>query len=107
MDSTEIILEKIAELSNRVTAGHATMAEKLEKLDDRLDQLNIISAVQGTELDHYTKRLEVVEKKSSSLQDQIEPLKANVQKWAGVGRGLTFLGVLVGIGTSVYKIWMP
>jgi hypothetical protein len=74
---------------------------KVDKLDERLDGVDKILVKQQVILDEHMRRTEINEKGLKLMQEQLHPLKRHVDMWAGVGKAIVLLSVLVALLKSI------
>lgn len=101
MSDTEVILAKLTEIIKQTEKNQELLHSKLAVLDSQLDKVNIVLAVQDTNTMHFKKRLEDAESRIESLQGQLEPMKAHMQRWAGVGKALSVLVAIIGAVVAI------
>lgn len=72
--------------------------DKVDKLDSRLDVIDITLTKQGNDLSYHIKRTDI-------LESQISPIRDSYQQLMGVVKFIGFLGLLVSIVVGLSKIF--
>lgn len=75
--------------------------EILQSIKDDIGEIKVSQARTEIDLKHHILRTQQNEDAIKTLREEIKPLTAHVQRWAGVGKGLTVTGTVIGIAAAV------
>lgn len=78
--------------------------EKLEKLDSRIDNIDITLAKQSVILENQHASLEVHIKRTDLLEAKLEPVEKHVDMVAGALKLIGLIGAMIGIITGLLKL---
>lgn len=81
------------------------LESKLDRIDSRLNAMDVTLAKQAGSLDEHIRRTEALESWVESIQEELEPIKSHVSAWAGAGKLVVVLGVLAGIVFGAWKLF--
>lgn len=81
---------------------------KIDKLDDRLDNVDKTMAIQETHLREHIRRTELLEKGHTHMEaefhNELEPIKEHVNKVRGVTKAITYtIPIVVSIVLALWK----
>lgn len=76
----------------------------LEKIDNDLTELKIISAKQEENIKEHIRRTELAEENLSLLRQEIEPLKQHVIVINGILRVIGVVSVIIGSAAGIFEI---
>jgi hypothetical protein len=72
------------------------LEQKIDKLDERLDQIQVILAKQHESIEHHIKRTDL-------LESEVKPIKILVYQIMGVAKFLALLATISALATSYLK----
>ena len=78
--------------------------DKLEKLDGRLDKIDISQTEIKKDLKYHIKRTDLLEKHIGSIDDKVTPLTTKYQELIGIGKFLAALALVFGLAESFPKL---
>ena len=81
-----------------------TLHEKLDKLDTRLDRIDITLVRQEMHLDEHMRRTDLLETVVDEFKIDMRPVKRHVIVMEGVTKGIGIIATLVGIVGGFLKI---
>lgn len=79
--------------------------KKLDKLDNRLDNVDKTLAAQHESLKHHIYRTKLAEKRLEHIENNLEPIKAHVNRMDGALKFLGVLSLVLGVIISILKIF--
>jgi hypothetical protein len=82
----------------------ARIEDKLDKVVERLGDVDITLVRQADQLGEHMRRTELAEKGLSTLHAEVRPLTKAHHMWVGVGKGLAILGTLGGVIGALLKL---
>lgn len=78
--------------------------ETLDKIDNDLTDLKIISAKQEENIKEHIRRTELAEENLTLLRQEIEPLKQHVIVINGILRVIGAVSVIIGSAAGIFEI---
>lgn len=75
------------------------------KISTDLADMKVTLARQHVSLDEHMRRTLAIEKHIELHAGRIVPLEAHVAAWAGVGKAIVFLGVILGAAAALWKMF--
>lgn len=78
--------------------------ETLDKIDNDLTDLKIISAKQEENIKEHIRRTELAEENLTLLRQEIEPLKHHVIVINGILRVIGAISVIIGSAAGIFEI---
>lgn len=80
------------------------LSAQVDKLDERLDETNIILARQQEQLEYHIYRTDLSEERLKHLETIVASIQTVLNKIAGGVKLMTWIGSIIGLGLSLLKI---
>jgi len=91
---------KLALISDSMTR----LLDGQEKLDGRLDKVDVTLAAQAAVLKEHVRRTQINEESLESLRNEVKPLVVHVAVVGAIGKVVAGIGILVGICVGIYQL---
>lgn len=79
--------------------------EQMDKIADDISTIKTDIALIKNDLGHHIKRTDLAERSIELLREEIVPVKTHVARVDGILRFIGLVGIVVGIGSGIYKIF--
>lgn len=79
--------------------------EKLDKIADKLEVLNVISAKQEVNINEHIRRTDLAEKNIEYLREELRPVQKHVFRVEGITKLVGLLGIMTTIVVSILEIF--
>jgi hypothetical protein len=78
--------------------------EKLDKVGERVSNVDVTLARQAVSLEEHMRRTALLEQRTEQLTVELKPLTRAHNMWSGVGKALAIIGTLVTILCASLKL---
>ena len=81
------------------------IAQKLDKIDERIDRVDVTLVKQEVNLKEHMRRTELLESQHENLKDALVPVNAHIHQIKGAGKLIGILSAAVAVAGSVAKFF--
>jgi hypothetical protein len=81
------------------------IVEKLEKMDSRLDSIDVTLAIQKTQLGEHIARTAIAEARLDKIDDKLEPIQIHVGRVEGAVKAAGFGASILGVGAAIARFF--
>jgi tetrahydromethanopterin S-methyltransferase subunit G len=82
----------------------AKIHTKLDRLDDRIDRVDVILTKQAGDIEHHIRRTDALEERVEQVADELRPVEDHVAMLRGVGKFLGIVATVTGILGGMYVL---
>lgn len=90
-DLLQQLIDKIEGHNSNIEDRIENIEKKTDKLDTRLDKIDVTLVGQAHDIQHHIYRTEISETRLKHIEDNMEPIKAHVNRLEG---SLKFIGII-------------
>ena len=82
-----------------------TIIEKLDVVDSRIDRVDITLARHEENLKEHIRRTAIAEENIDLLRQEVEPIKAHVNKVSGAFMLVGAISTMLGIAVAIFEVY--
>jgi len=97
---TSKIDEKVSDVGDKLDS----LDHKVQDLDHRLDELDKTMIKQEINLAEHMRRTEILERKTELNAAELKPVVAHVAQLKGIGKAIGYLSIIVGLAATVQRL---